>query len=67
MAEATTILKEEVARLLHDGGVLRRERTGYFYVDGWGGLTTAEIRKLERDGVLRRVGIDTYALANRDG
>lgn len=35
----------------------------YYYVDGMGGLTPAFVRKLEREGFLRRVGVDTYALA----
>lgn len=50
--------------LLRAGGTLRRERTGYYYVEGRGGLTPARIRKLEQDGVIRRVGVDAYSLAS---
>lgn len=52
-----------VLPLLQAGAALRREPTGYYYVDGRGGLTPARIKRLERDGVLRRIGVDTYALA----
>lgn len=44
------------------GGILRRERTGYYYVGGRGGLTLGRVRKLERSGVLIRVGVDSYQL-----
>lgn len=52
-----------VLPLLKAGGTLRRELSGYYYIDGRGGITPARIRKLERDGVLRRVGVDAYALS----
>lgn len=49
--------------MLQAGAALRREPTGYYYAEGRGGLTPARIKRLERDGVLRRIGVDTYALA----
>lgn len=48
---------------LRSGGTLKRERTGYYYAGGNGGLTAAFVAARERDGTLRRIGADTYALA----
>ncbi len=47
---------------LEAGRVLKRERTGRYYVDGDGSLTPAGIRRLEAAGLIRRVGVDVYAL-----
>ena len=49
--------------MLRAGGELRRERTGRYYVNGHGSLTAARVRKLEKSGLLRRVGADVYKLA----
>jgi hypothetical protein len=40
-----------------------------FYVDGDGGFQPAFIARLEREGIIKRVGVDTYALveARADG
>ena len=50
--------------LMRAGAALKRERTGSYYADGRGGITAARVKRLERDGVIRRVGIDTYALVD---
>jgi hypothetical protein len=55
---------QRVLPLLRAGLNLRRERTGNFYVEGHGGLTAAFVAKMERDGVLRRIGVDVYALTD---
>lgn len=55
---------QQILPLLRSGGTLRRERTGYYYVDGYGGLTSARVRRLERQGVLRYVGVDAYRLVD---
>lgn len=50
--------------LMRAGGELRRNATTKrFYVDGHGGITDAQVKRLEDKGLLRRVGTDTYALA----
>lgn len=50
---------------LEAGGELRRNpTTKRFYVNQHGGLTDKRIAKLEVDGLIRRIGVDVYALAD---
>ncbi len=56
---------DQILPLLRAGRPLRRESTGRYYVDGNGSLTAACVARLEREGVLRRIGVDTYALADQ--
>lgn len=44
--------------------LVRPVRCRDYYVDGAGGLTAARVKRLEREGVIRRVGGDTYALVS---
>src|SRR5262249_45080007 len=52
-----------VPRLTKEGAVLKRDtKTKKYYCDGDGGYTDANIKKLEAEGFIERVGVDTYAL-----
>lgn len=54
----------DAVELMRAGRELRRDATTKrFYVDGKGGLTDGQVKRLEDKGLLRRVGVDTYALA----
>jgi ParB/RepB/Spo0J family partition protein len=55
---------EELRPLLAAGGELKRDgKTKRYYVDGNGSFADAQVRRLEGKGLIRRVGVDTYAIA----
>jgi len=42
--------------------LVRPSRSRSYYIDGDGGLSATRVKKLQQEGVIRLVGVDTYAL-----
>ena len=64
IAAANARAWSEVLPALRAGATLGRPsaKLPNYYVNGMGSLTPAFVRKLEREGFLRRIGVDIYAL-----